>query len=92
MTVTNDCAQRVVALIAKQLNIAADKVSRNDTMESLGADSLDRVEIVMRLEEEFNIEIDDQKAEEMNEVSRVIMYVTTLVSAQKSNDSKTEKK
>jgi len=91
VTSTDTYAQRVIELVAKQLNIAPNKVSRTDTMESLGADSLDRVEIVMRLEEEFGVEIDDQKAEEMNKVNDVIDYVTQLATTKKNSDIVSEK-
>lgn len=71
----------VKALIAEQLNVSVDKVKSDDTFESLGADSLDRVEIVMKLEEHFNIEINDADAESIKTVNQLADYVVNRIDA-----------
>jgi acyl carrier protein len=62
--------------IAEQLGVAADEVkSDSSCIEDLGADSLDIVELVMALEEEFNIEISDEDAEKIRTVKDVVGYI-----------------
>ena len=62
--------------IAEQLGVAADEVKPESSfIEDLGADSLDTVELVMALEEEFNIEISDEDAEKIRTVKDVVGYI-----------------
>jgi acyl carrier protein len=62
--------------IAEQLGVAADEVTPEASfIEDLGADSLDIVELVMALEEEFNIEISDEDAEKIRTVKDVVGYI-----------------
>jgi acyl carrier protein len=62
--------------IAEQLGVAADEVKPESSfIEDLGADSLDIVELVMALEEEFNIEISDEDAEKIRTVKDVVGYI-----------------
>jgi acyl carrier protein len=62
--------------IAEQLGVAADEVKSDSSfIEDLGADSLDIVELVMALEEEFNIEISDEDAEKIRTVKDVVGYI-----------------
>jgi acyl carrier protein len=62
--------------IAEQLGVAADEVTPESSfIEDLGADSLDIVELVMALEEEFNIEISDEDAEKIRTVKDVVGYI-----------------
>ena len=62
--------------IAEQLGVAADEVkSESSFIEDLGADSLDIVELVMALEEEFNIEISDEDAEKIRTVKDVVGFI-----------------
>lgn len=71
-----DTAPRVKKLIAEHLGIpVARLVPQARIMEDLGADSLDLVEIVMALEEEFGIAISDDDAVSLNSVGSVIAYV-----------------
>jgi acyl carrier protein len=74
----NDTAQKVIAIIAEKLNIGTDKVHESSTLQDLGADSIDMVEIVMKTEELFGIEINDEKAEQLKNVQQVIDYVNQL--------------
>ena len=62
--------------IAEQLGVAADEVKPDSSfIEDLGADSLDIVELVMALEEEFECEIPDEEAEKITTVQQAIDYV-----------------
>ncbi len=67
---------KVSAIIAKQLGVKLEEVTPQATfIDDLGADSLDTVEIVMALEEEFKIEIPDEDAEKMTNVGEAIKYI-----------------
>jgi len=67
---------QVRTIIAEQLGIKADEI-KNDAsfVDDLGADSLDTVELVMALEEEFETEIPDEQAEKITTVQNAIDYV-----------------
>jgi len=67
---------RVRAIIAEQLGVKLEEVTDTASfIEDLGADSLDTVELVMALEEEFGIEIPDEDAEKMVTVGDAIKYI-----------------
>ena len=67
---------RVRAIIAEQLGVKLEEVTDGASfVEDLGADSLDTVELVMALEEEFGIEIPDEDAEKMITVGDAIRYI-----------------
>lgn len=67
--------KKVVTIIAEQLHLDATTVTPTSTLESLGADSLDRVELVMKLEEEFGIEIHDEDADKLVSVADLLAYI-----------------
>ncbi len=68
--------ENVKNLIAEQLNINSEEITDESSfMEDLGADSLDTVELVMALEEEFGIEIPDEEAEKIKTVGNAIDYI-----------------
>ena len=68
--------ERVKKIIAEQLGVEEDEVtSEASFVEDLGADSLDTVELVMELEEEFDIQIPDDQAEKIKTVGEVIDYI-----------------
>jgi acyl carrier protein len=68
--------QRVKEIIAENLEVNADQVvGEAKLIEDLGADSLDAVELIMNLEEEFDLEIPDDAAEGLVKVSDVIAYI-----------------
>jgi len=68
--------ERVRAIIAEQLGVKLEEVTDSASfIEDLGADSLDTVELVMALEEEFGIEIPDEDAEKMVTVVDAIKYI-----------------
>ncbi len=76
-------ADKVKEIIAKQLGVKVEEVTPQATfIDDLGADSLDTVEIVMALEEEFKIEIPDEDAEKMTNVGEAIKYIEQKASGQ----------
>ena len=67
---------KVKAIIAEQLGVEESEVTDNASfVDDLGADSLDTVELVMALEEEFGIEIPDEDAEKISSVSDAMAYI-----------------
>ncbi len=71
--------QRVKDIIVEQLGVSPDQVTPEAKfIEDLGADSLDTVELVMALEEEFGNEIPDEQAEKLQSVGDVIKYIEDL--------------
>ena len=70
--------QRVTAILIEQLGVdEAEVKSESSFIDDLGADSLDTVELVMALEEEFGTEIPDEEAEKITTVQLAIAYVNT---------------
>jgi acyl carrier protein len=70
--------QRVREIVAEQLERDVNDVTNTASfIDDLGADSLDIVELVMKMEEEFGIEIPDEEAEKIKTVNDVIQYITT---------------
>ena len=68
--------ERVKKLICEQLGVKEEEVKDDSSfVEDLGADSLDTVELVMALEEEFETEIPDEEAEKITTVEQAINYV-----------------
>lgn len=73
----SDIAKRVKEIVAEQLGVEESQVlTESSFMDDLGADSLDTVELVMALEEEFDIEIPDEDAEKIQTVHDAIEYIT----------------
>ena len=67
---------KVIELIVEQLDADSDNISDGDSfMDDLGADSLDTVELIMAFEEEFDIEIPDEDAENIRTVGDVLKYL-----------------
>ncbi len=73
---SEEITSRVKEIIVEQLGVAAeDVVPEASFVEDLGADSLDIVELIMALEEEYDIEIPDEEAEKIQKVDDVIAYI-----------------
>lgn len=69
-------AERVKQIVVEQLGVKDEEVSNDSSfVDDLGADSLDTVELVMALEEEFNCEIPDEEAEKITTVLQAIEYI-----------------
>lgn len=71
---------KVKEIIVEQLSVEADKVtSETNLMKDLEADSLDAVEIIMAIEDEFEIEVPDDDAEKFQTVADIVKYVEEKV-------------
>lgn len=80
-----DIAEQVKQIIAEQLMVELDEVTDEASfIEDLGADSLDTVEMIMEIEDEFGIEIPDEDAETIQTVGKAIEYVKKKVEAQQA--------
>ena len=78
----SDIEQRVKAIVIEQLGVDESEVNNESSfIDDLGADSLDTVELVMALEEEFGTEIPDEEAEKITTVQLAINYVNENLEA-----------
>ncbi|SMF00776.1 acyl carrier protein [Desulfovibrio gilichinskyi] len=69
-------AEKVKAIIVEQLGVSADEIKDDASfVEDLGADSLDLTELIMAMEEEFDIEIEDEDAQKILKVKDAINFV-----------------
>lgn len=67
---------RIKKLIVKQLGVDESKITENSSfLDDLGADSLDIIDLIIEIEEEFNIEIPDKEMEKIKTVGDVIKYL-----------------
>jgi acyl carrier protein len=72
----SEIEQKVKSIIVEQLGVDEDEVTLDASFtDDLGADSLDIVELVMALEEEFSIEIPDEEAENISRVREAVTYI-----------------
>lgn len=79
-----DVAEKVKSIVAEQLGIKKEEVKEvSSFIDDLGADSLDTVELVMALEEEFGIEISDEDAEKIRTVGDAIKYIEEKIQTKK---------
>jgi len=68
--------EKVKDIIAEQLGVKKDEIKQDSSfIDDLGADSLDTVELVMALEEEFGVEIPDEDTEKMTNVGEAVKYI-----------------
>ena len=75
---TANVEQKVKNIIAEQLGVGEDEIKMTSSfIEDLGADSLDIVELVMAMEEEFEVEIPDEEAENIKTVQDAVNYINT---------------
>jgi acyl carrier protein len=71
-----DTLERVKKIMVERLNVDSAEVTMEAGIkEDLGADSLDVVDLIMELEEEFELEITDEQAERINTVSDIVNYI-----------------
>ena len=79
---TDKIFERVKGIVVQQLGVDEDKVTLTaDFANDLGADSLDTVELVMAIEEEFSIEIPDEDAEKIATLDQAIQFIQQAVSS-----------
>jgi acyl carrier protein len=82
-----DVAERVKAIIEEQLMVDGEEITEEASfVDDLGADSLDTVEMIMEIEDEFGIEIPDEDAEKLATVGAAIEYVKKKVATQGPED------
>jgi len=82
MATPEEIEERVKSIIVEQLGVSMDEVTIEASfIEDLGADSLDIVELIMALEEEYDIEIPDEEAEKIQTVKDVVSYIQNNQSA-----------
>ena len=67
---------KVITIVAEQLGQDASEITAETSLQdNLGADSLDAVEIIMALEDEFDIEISDEEAQTFNNIGEIAQYI-----------------
>ncbi len=75
---SKDIVDRVKKIVSDQLGKSTDEIQSDSSfVEDLGADSLDTVELVMALEEEFDLEIADEDAEKISTVNEAVDYINS---------------
>ena len=62
-------------IVAEQLNVDPQSITRNTSFDELDADSLDVVEVIMTLESEFDLQIPDEAAEKIKDIGAVVDYI-----------------
>ena len=77
--------RKLVDIVVEKLGIDKEIIKPTSTFQDLGADSLDVVEIIMKLEEQFSIEIKDEDAEKMSKVADAIKYIEDKVTTKGSS-------
>lgn len=76
--------EKVKDIIAEQLGVKKEEIKQESSfIDDLGADSLDTVELVMALEEEFGVEIPDEDTEKMTNVGEAVKYIEGKLSEKK---------
>ncbi len=78
----SDVLQQVIEVVVEQLGVQAENVKPDSRfIEDLGADSLDTVELLMALEEKFDIEIEEDAAEKLMKVEDIVKFIQDLETA-----------
>ncbi|MDD4243794.1 MAG: acyl carrier protein [Bacilli bacterium] len=72
--------EKVRNIIAKELDVDVDKITMDThIIDELGADSLDAVELIMSIEDEFGIQVDDESAQKVKRVSDLVYYIEEVL-------------
>ncbi|KXS55627.1 MAG: acyl carrier protein [Candidatus Adiutrix intracellularis] len=75
----SDITARVINVVAEQLSVDATEIRPESSFQDdLGADSLDLVELIMAMEEEFDIKIDDDAAQKIKTVQNAVSFINSL--------------
>lgn len=84
MPSTQEIEQKVISIVAEQLSVDKAEISRETSfVNDLGADSLDTVELVMELEDEFDMNIPDDEAEKLQTVGSAIDFIQKIMAGPK---------
>ncbi|VEA66456.1 Acyl carrier protein [Serratia plymuthica] len=75
----DDVESRIKAVIAEQLGVPISDVLSSQTLQSLGADSLDNVEIFMSLEENLGVTISEEQAEKLVTISQIVIFFDEIL-------------
>ncbi len=75
----DELTERVIAVMARSQRMAAERISPDSTFEELGIDSLDAVNILFALEEEFQINVPDEQARDIRTVRQMVDGIRTLI-------------
>ncbi len=76
----DELLKKIKAIVSDKLSISEDQVTEGASfIDDLGADSLDTVELVMALEDEFNMDIPDEEAEKLTTVGKAMDYILSNV-------------
>ena len=78
---SNDLTQRVISVVAKTQRIAPEKISPDATFEELGLDSLDSINILFALEEEFNVDIPVENTRDIRSIRQITEGLEKLLPA-----------
>lgn len=75
----SDITSRVISVVAEQLSVDASEITAASSFQDdLGADSLDLVELIMAMEEEFDVKIDDEAAQNIKTVQNAVDFINKL--------------
>ncbi len=75
----SDITSRVIAVVSEQLSVDASEIRPESSFQDdLGADSLDLVELIMAMEEEFDVKIDDDAATKIKTVQNAVDFINSL--------------
>lgn len=71
--------EKIRDIMAEKLAVKEEEITMDTSFEDLGADSLDIVELIMAIEEEYDITVADEEAEQAKTVGDVVNYINTLI-------------
>ena len=71
-----DYFKKIRDIVAEQLNVAPETITMETRFDELNADSLDVVEVIMTLEQEFDMQIPDEEAERIKDIGAVVDYIS----------------
>ncbi len=74
-----DVFEKIRKIVAEQLDVEPESITAETRFEDLNADSLDVVEVIMALEDEFGIAIPDETAEQMKNIGAAVDYITSAI-------------